>query len=100
MVNSEILAFEDAVLAALTFCYFDEHRIDSVLPTFRGYQSKRELGTDDRDIATQLEQEGNCANMVLMRMRQDQRFNVLEAVFDMPKVRQDEVDARLVVTGK
>jgi hypothetical protein len=38
--------------------------------------------------------------MVLMRMRQDQRFNVLEAVFDMPKVRQDEVDARLVVTGK
>ena len=43
------------------------------------------------------EQERNRPDVVFVGVRQHQRLDVVEPVFDVSQVRQDQVDARLVV---
>jgi hypothetical protein len=64
------------------------------------YQRERELRADHRDVGTQLEQERNRADVVLVRVRQHQRLHVVEAVLDVAQIGQDQVDAGLVVAGE
>ncbi len=49
---------------------------------------------------TQLEQERDRADVVLVRVRQHQRLHVVEPVLDVAQIGQDQVDAWLVVTGE
>ena len=78
----------------------NEHRLDPVLAAFRGDQGQGELRTDDRNVGTQLEQERDRPDVVFVRMGEHQRLDVVEPVFDVTKVGQDQVDAGLVVGGK
>ncbi len=75
-------------------------RLDPVLAAFGGDQRQRELRPDDRDVAPQLEQKRDRPDVVLVRVGQHQRLDVVEAVFDVAQVGQDEVDAGLVVGGE
>ena len=97
VVDREVLALEHTVGAALTLGDLDEHRLDAVLAAFGGDQRQRELRADDRDVATQLEQVRDGADVVLVRVREHQRLDVVEAVLDVAQVGQDQVDAGLVV---
>ena len=87
-------------VAALSLCDLDEHRLDPVLAAFRGDQRQGELRPDDRDVGPQLEQERDRPDVVLVRMGQHQRLDVVEPVLDMAQVGQDQVDAGLVVGGE
>ena len=71
-----------------------------MLTAFRGDQGQGELRADDRNVGPQLEQERNRPDVVFVRVRQHQRLDVVEPVFDVTQIRQDQVDARLVVGGK
>ena len=98
VVDREVLALEDPVIAALPLGDLDEHRLDAVLTAFGGDQGQRELRADDRDVGPQLEQERDGPDVVFVRMRQHQRLDVVEAVLDVAQVGQDQVDTGLVVT--
>ena len=100
MVDGEVLAFEHAVPAALPLGDVDEHRLDAVLTAFRGNHRQGELRSDNRDVRPQLEQERDRPDVVLVCVGQHQRLDVVETIFDVPQVRQDQVDAGLVVGGK
>ena len=100
MVDCEVLTLEDAVGTALSLSYFDELWLDAVFPAFRGHQGEGELGSDHRDVAAQLEQERDRADVILVRVGENQRLDVVEAVFDMADIGQDQVDARLVMPGE
>ena len=97
MVDREIFAFEHPVCAPRSFGHLDEHRLHPVLTAFRGDQGQGELRADHRNVGAQLEQERNRPDVVFVRVRQHQRFDLVEAAFDVTKIRQDQIDARLVV---
>ncbi len=100
VVDREVLALEHAVRAALPLGDLDEHRLDPVLAALRGDQRQGELRADDRDVGAQLEQKRDRPDVVLVRVREHQRLDVVEPVLDVPEVRQDQVDAGLVVGGE
>ena len=52
------------------------------------------------NVGPQLEQERDRADVVLVRVGQHQRLDIVEAVLDETQVGQDQVDARLVVAGE
>ena len=85
---------------ALALGDLDEHRLDAVFAALLRDQRQRELRADDRDVGPQLEQERDGADVVLVRVGQHQRLDVVEAVLDVPQVGQDQVDAGLVVAGE
>ena len=100
MVDREVFALEHSVRGAHPFGHLDEHRLDPVLTAFRGDQGQGELRADDRNVGPQLEQERDRPDVVFVRMRQHQRLDIVEPMFDVTQIRQDQVDAGLVVGGK
>ncbi len=100
VVDGEVFAFEHAVGALAPLGHLDEHRLEPVFAALGGDQGQGEFRTDDRDVGPQLEQVGNAADVVLVRVGEHQRLDVVEPVFDVPQVRQDQIDAGLVVGGK
>ena len=100
VVDREVLALEHAVLAPLTLRNLDEHRFDAVLAAFLGHQRQRELRSDERDVGAQLEQERDGADVVLVRVGEHQRLDVVEPILDVAQVGQDQVDAGFVVSGE
>ena len=100
VVDGEVLALEYSVRTALPLSHFDELRFDPVFTALRGNQGEGELGTDDRDVAAQLQQKRDRADMVLVRVGEYQRLDLVQPIFDMADIRQDQIDARLVVAGE
>ena len=86
--------------APLSLRDLDEHRFDPVLTALLGDQRQRELRADDRDVGPQFEQERDRADVVLVRVSEYQRLDVVEAVLDVAQVGQDQVDAGFVVAGE
>ena len=99
-MTCEVLALEDAVRRALALCHLGEYRLDAVLTALLRHQRQRELRSDDRDVGPQLQQERDGADVVLMRVGQHQRVDVVEPILDEAQVGQDQVDARFVVAGE
>ena len=97
VVDGEVLALEHAVRRALPLVDLDEHRLDAVFTALRRHQRQRELRTDHRNVGAQLEQERDGADVVLVRVGEHQRLDVVEPVLDVPEVRKDQVDTRLIV---
>ena len=100
VVDREVLALEHSVRAAHPLGHLDEHRLDPVLTAFRGDQGQGELRADDRNVGTQLEQERNRPDVVFVGVGEHQCLDVVEPVFDVTQIGQDQVDAGLVVGGK
>ena len=100
VVDREVLALEDPVGAALPLGDLHEHRLDAVLATLGGDQRAGEFRTDDRDVGAQFQQERDGADVVLVRVGEHQRLDVLEPILDEAQIRQDEVDPGLVVGGE
>ena len=56
-----------------------------------------QLRPDQRDVAAQLEQIGNGADVVLVTVREDHADHVIQPITQRCEVRQDQVDAGLVL---
>ena len=100
MVDREELALEHSVRGAHPFGHLNEDRLQSVLTAFRGEQGQGELRTDNRYVGPHFEQERDRPDVVFVGVREDQRLDIVEPVFDVTQIRQDQVDARFVVGGK
>ena len=100
VVDREVLALEHAMRAPLTLGDLDEHRLDAVLAALLRHQRQRELRADERDVGAQLEQERDGADVVLVRVGEHQRLDVVEAILDVAQVGQDQVDTGFVVSGE
>src|SRR6478735_6908260 len=100
VVDGHELEVEDAEPLALALP--DRHgvRADAVLLELGLDESQRERRADDRDVALELEQVGDGADVVLVAVGEHDRLDVVEAVTDVAEVRQDQVDARVVVLGE
>ena len=61
------------------------------------YEGQRQLGTDQRDVWTQLEQVRYAADMVFVAMGEYQGLDLVETVLDVVEIRQDQVNARLLL---
>ena len=55
---------------------------------------------DERDVGLELEQVGHGADVVLVAVGQHDRLDVVEPVLDVLEVREDQVDAGVVVLGE
>src|SRR5690606_24469448 len=73
---------------------------DAVLLELRGDEREGQLGADQRDVRALLEEVGDAADVVLVAVGEDDALDVLEAVTDRGEVRQDHVDAGLVLLGE
>ena len=100
VVDREVLALEYAVRGAHALGHLDEDRLQPVLTAFRGDKGQGELRTDNRNVGTQFEQERDRPDVVFVGVREHKRLDVVEPVFDVTQIRQDQIDARLVVGGK
>lgn len=100
VVDREVFAFERPVGGPLALGDPDEPRRDAVLPALGLDQCKGERGADDRDVRTHLQQERNGPDVVLMRMGEHQRLDVLEALLDVADIGQDQIHTRFVVAGE
>ncbi len=85
---------------ALTLFDLDEHRFDAVLAAFGCDQRQGEPRADHGDVGPQPQQERDCPDVVLVGVGQHQRLDVVEPVFDVTQVGQDQVDTGLVVGGE
>ncbi len=57
-------------------------------------------GADERDVVAQAQEVGDGADVVLVAVREDDRLDVVEPVLDVLEVREDQVDAGVVVVGE
>ena len=97
MVDREELEVEGPDLAPFPFAHLDQLGALTVLLCLRRKQGQREPRAVDRHVGTQTKEERHRADVVLVTVRQHQRVNLGEPVFDRPEVRQDQVDTGLVV---
>ncbi len=73
----------------------DHRRVDAVFLALRLDEGERQLGADQRDVRTELEQIRHGADVVLVAVGEHQRLDLVETVLDVVEVGQDQVDARL-----
>ena len=81
----------------------DDHHgdaVDPVLLQLRLEQREGEPRAEDRDVLALAQQVGHRADVVLVRVRQHDRLDGVEAVTDEVEVREDQVDAGLAVLGE
>ena len=100
VVDRDELEPERAGLVPVPRLDVDRLRADPVLLELGLDEGQRQLGPDDRDVGPLAQQVGHPADVVLVAVRQDDRDDVLEAVPDRGEVRQDDVDAGLVLLGE
>ena len=63
-------------------------------------ERERQAGADEGDVALELQQVRNRADVVFVTVRQDEPDDVVEARLDRLEIRQDQVDTRLVLLGE
>ena len=76
------------------------HRVDAVFLALGLHEGQRELGADQRDVRTQLEQVRHAADVVLVAVREHQRLDLVQTVLDVVEVRQNQIHARLLLLGE
>src|SRR6185436_15138429 len=63
-------------------------------------QRQRQRRADQRDVGLETKEVGNCPDVVLVAVSEHDRLDVVKAVLDVLEVRQDQVDAGVVVLGE
>ncbi len=72
----------------------------AVFAQLGGDEGQRQVGSVDRNIASQLEEVGHGADVVLVAVGEDKADDVVHAIFDPGEIRQDQVDAGLGLLGE
>jgi hypothetical protein len=97
VVDGEELAVERAEPLRVLLGDLDGHRLDAVLLELRADQREREPRPDERDVGALPQQVGHGPDVVLVGVGEDERVDVVQPVPDRGEVREDQVDARLMV---
>ncbi len=100
VVDGEELAVERAERAALALHHLDGGRVQAVLGQLALDQGQGQLGAHQRDVLALPEQVGDRADVVLVRVREDERLDPVQAPLQVAEVRQDQVHAGLVRVGE
>ena len=100
VVDGDELAVERADALAVALGDLQRVRPDAVLLELRLDEREGQLGADQRDVGLLAQQEGDGADVVLVAVGQDDADDVVEAVPDRGEVRQDQVDAGLLLLGE
>ena len=100
VVDGDELAVERADALAVALLDLQGVRPDAVLLELGLDQGEGQLGADQRDVVLLPQQEGDGADVVLVAVGEDDADDVVEAVPDGGEVRQDQVDARLLLLGE
>ena len=96
MGDIDELKIEWASLELFASTDLDLGRIDVVFLALGINKRQGELGSDQWDIRTQLQQIWNTADMVLMTVGEHQCLNLVKTVLDVMEIRQNQIDARLL----
>ena len=75
----------------------NQSRIDAMLLALGFDESQRELGTDQRNIRAKLQQIRHATDMILVAMGEHQSLDLVETILDVMEVRQDQINARLLL---
>ncbi len=75
-------------------------RGDAVLGELAADEAEGQLRADQRDVLALPEQVGHRAYVILMRVREDDRLDVVQPVLDRGEIRQDQVDPWLIRLGE
>ena len=89
--DGEAIALGDDVEARVGQAVFAQLRCD---------ECQREVGSVDRNVASQLEQVGHGTDVVLVPVGEDEADDVVHAVLNPREIRQDQVDAGLCLFGE
>src|SRR3954447_21481924 len=100
VVDGEELAAERPQLLGATLADLEGVRRDPVLLQLALDQRQCEAGPDERHVGLLAQQIRDTADVVLVTVRQHDRFDVVPAVAQVGEVREDQVDARLVGLGE
>ena len=73
---------------------------DAVLSELATDEAKRQLRADQRDVLALAEEVRHPADVVLVRMREDDRLDLVQPVLDRGEVRQDQVNPGLIRLGE
>ena len=80
--------------------HLDRDRVEAVLGQLAPHQGQGQPGAGQRDVRALPEQVGDRADVVLVRVREHERLNLVEPPVQVAEVRQDEVHAGLVGVGE
>ena len=86
---------ERADLELVASLDLDERRVDAVFLALGLNEGEGELGADQRNVRAELEQVRHATDVVFVAVGEHERLDLVETVFDVVEVRQDEVHARL-----
>lgn len=100
VVDRDELAVEDADALALALGDLKGVRTDPVLLELRLDEREGQLRADEGDVRLQAQQVRDTTDVVLVAVREDDALDVVQAVPDRGEVRQDQVDARLLLLGE
>ena len=100
VVDREELAVERAERAVAALDHLDRDRLEAVLGQLAPHQGQGQLGSGQRDVRALPEQVGHRADVVLVRVREDERLDLVQPPVQVAEVRQDEVHAGLVGVGE
>lgn len=100
MVDRDELAVEDADALPLPFLHLKGVGADAVLLELRLDEREGQLRADEGDVRLQAQQVRDTTDVVLVAVREDDALDVVQAVPDRGEVRQDQVDARLLLLGE
>ena len=85
---------------ALSLADFDRDRVHAVLGQLAADQGQGQPRADQRDVLPLPQQVGDRADVVLVRVRDDDRLHLVQPVTQVAEVGQDQVHAGLVGIGK
>ncbi len=74
--------------------------LEPVLAQLAAEEGQGQLGADQREVPTLAQEKRHGPDVVLVAVGQDHRLHLVEPVPDGVEVREDQVDARVVVLGK
>src|SRR6185312_13276017 len=100
VVDREELAVERAERAMAALDHLDRDRVETVLGQLAPHQGQGQPGADQRDVGALPEQVGDRADVILVRVRQHERLDLVEPPVQVAEVRQDEIHAGLVGVGE
>ena len=72
----------------------------AVFTQLGGDEGQGQIGSVDRNVASQLQQVGHGTDVVLVTVGEDKADDVVHALFDPGEIRQDQVDAGLGLLGE
>ena len=100
VVDRDELAVKDAEPLAGAFTDGQGVWRDPVLFELGFDQGQGQVGADERDVVLEAQQIGHAADVVLVAVGEHDGLDVVEAVGDGREVRQDQVDAGVVLVGE